>query len=235
MKQRRGRTRFQDHLAHIKAQNPDFAHPGLNNDKLRSADCIHGIVKDCSGCLDLVDRPSRNNENLVFHQSTIASGNTVIKNARERDRLSKLCNNARCLEMEAAGVMNEIRPLIIRGIADYADGHKNSRWHDYAAAAAAAFAKELLYTIAPTTVEVLQSVSENGGKSGILCTWDVGFQLACLDGATHTNSCNVDLKLLTYRNKSVISVVEHSLLGFDAMLLCYFLLTVICIISSDFL
>jgi TolA-binding protein len=37
--------------------------------------------------------------------------------------------------------------LVIRGICDYADSHKNDRWQTYAAATAAAYAKELLYSI----------------------------------------------------------------------------------------
>ncbi|KAI1608410.1 nucleoside phosphorylase domain-containing protein [Exophiala viscosa] len=37
--------------------------------------------------------------------------------------------------------------LQVRGICDYADSHKNDTWHKYAAATAAAFAKELLYYV----------------------------------------------------------------------------------------
>jgi nucleoside phosphorylase len=46
--------------------------------------------------------------------------------------------------MEAAGLMNDFRCIVIRGISDYADSHKNDIWHPYAAAAAAGLAKELL-------------------------------------------------------------------------------------------
>jgi hypothetical protein len=52
-----------------------------------------------------------------------------------------------CFEMEAAGLMNNFQCLIIRGICDYADSHKNKGWQPYAAATAAACAKELLLTI----------------------------------------------------------------------------------------
>ena len=34
--------------------------------------------------------------------------------------------------------------VVIRGICDYADSHKNDQWYPYAAAVAAACAKELL-------------------------------------------------------------------------------------------
>ncbi|PGH29263.1 hypothetical protein GX50_07978 [[Emmonsia] crescens] len=49
--------------------------------------------------------------------------------------------------MEAAGLMDVIPCLVIRGICDYADSHKNKRWQDYAAAIAAAYAKELLSVV----------------------------------------------------------------------------------------
>jgi len=46
--------------------------------------------------------------------------------------------------MEAAGLMDSFPCLVIRGICDYADSHKTKRWQEYAAATAAAYAKELL-------------------------------------------------------------------------------------------
>lgn len=46
--------------------------------------------------------------------------------------------------MEAAGLMNHFPCLVIRGICDYADSHKNDRWQRYASATAAAYTKELL-------------------------------------------------------------------------------------------
>jgi nucleoside phosphorylase len=49
-----------------------------------------------------------------------------------------------CFEMEAAGLMDDFPCLVIRGICDYSDTHKNDVWQRYAAATAAAYAKELL-------------------------------------------------------------------------------------------
>lgn len=49
--------------------------------------------------------------------------------------------------MEAAGLMNSFPCLVVRGICDYADSHKNKRWQPYAAATATACAKELLSVI----------------------------------------------------------------------------------------
>ncbi|RAK81457.1 uncharacterized protein BO72DRAFT_492285 [Aspergillus fijiensis CBS 313.89] len=74
-----------------------------------------------------------------------------MKNARERDMISAIC-----FEMEAAGLMNEFRCIVIRGVSDYADSHKNDVWHPYAVAAAAAVAKELLSYLeaSKTTVQL---------------------------------------------------------------------------------
>jgi hypothetical protein len=46
--------------------------------------------------------------------------------------------------MEAAGLMNAFPCLVIRGVCDYGDSHKNDAWQRHAAMTAAAFAKEYL-------------------------------------------------------------------------------------------
>jgi hypothetical protein len=65
-----------------------------------------------------------------------------------------------CFEMEAAGLMNHFPSLIIRGICDYSDSHKNKEWQGYAAMAAAGFAKDLLNQIAPGRVEAEKKISD---------------------------------------------------------------------------
>lgn len=54
--------------------------------------------------------------------------------------------------MEAAGLMNNFPCVVVRGISAYADSHKNDQWHRFAAASAAACAKELLLFIRPSDV-----------------------------------------------------------------------------------
>ncbi|KAF5514119.1 Conidiation-specific protein 10 [Colletotrichum fructicola] len=51
--------------------------------------------------------------------------------------------------MEAAGLMDTFPCIVIRGICDYSDSHKNKAWQGYAAATAAAYARELLSNVAP--------------------------------------------------------------------------------------
>ncbi|RKK56090.1 hypothetical protein BFJ69_g17672 [Fusarium oxysporum] len=62
--------------------------------------------------------------------------------------------------MEAAGLMNHFPCLVIRGICDYSDSHKNKEWQGYAAMVAAAYAKNLLYQIAPNRVEAEKKVGD---------------------------------------------------------------------------
>ncbi|UKZ46319.1 hypothetical protein TrVGV298_000520 [Trichoderma virens] len=91
---------------------------------------------------------------MRVHYGLIASGNQVIKDATLRNKLTKdLDGHILCIEMEAAGLMNNFPCIIIRGICDYADSHKNNVWQEHAAAVAAAFAKELLGYVQTSEVE----------------------------------------------------------------------------------
>ncbi|CAH0032937.1 unnamed protein product [Clonostachys rhizophaga] len=56
--------------------------------------------------------------------------------------------------MEAAGLMNQFPCLIIRGICDYSDTHKNKEWQGYAAMTAAAYTRDLLHQIQPSKVNI---------------------------------------------------------------------------------
>ncbi len=99
-----------------------------------------------------VQRPPRPpHETIKIHYGLIASGNQVIKSGHMRDKISSRYGGVLCFEMEAAGLMNELPCVVIRGICDYADAHKNKQWQEYAAAVAAAYAKELI-TALPVAV-----------------------------------------------------------------------------------
>lgn len=96
-----------------------------------------------------IKRSQRESDRPVVHYGTIASGNQVMRDAVSRDMISEKYKKVLCFEMEAAGLMNQFPCLVIRGICDYSDSHKNKEWQPFAAAAAAAWAKELLRNIAP--------------------------------------------------------------------------------------
>ncbi|RFU79266.1 pfs, nacht and ankyrin domain [Trichoderma arundinaceum] len=93
----------------------------------------------------LVHRLPRINSYPKIHYEAIASSNQVMKHGITRDEIAKGLQVV-CFEMEAAGLAN-FPCLVIRGICDYSDSHKNKQWQEYAAAVAAAYAKEFLEAI----------------------------------------------------------------------------------------
>jgi nucleoside phosphorylase len=100
----------------------------------------------------IVQRKSRASRNPRIFYGNIGSGDSVIKSAEERNALAQ-DGDLICFEMEAAGLMNLFKCIVIRGICDYADIHKHKKWQPYAAAVAAAYAKKLLSTIGVGQVE----------------------------------------------------------------------------------
>ncbi|KAL5051141.1 hypothetical protein BDW71DRAFT_203164 [Aspergillus fruticulosus] len=94
---------------------------------------------------------SKNNQRRLddgpaVHYGCILSGNKVIRNAEERDRLRKEYNVV-AIVMEAAGMMNILPVAVIRGISDFADEDKSDEWQHYAATTASAYARELLMVL----------------------------------------------------------------------------------------
>ena len=84
---------------------------------------------------------------MVIYYGIIASGNQVIKDGIFRDRISTELGGVMCFEMEVAGLMNDFPCLVIQGICDYADSHKNKKWQLYMAGTAAVCVKEILSII----------------------------------------------------------------------------------------
>ncbi|KAF3910411.1 hypothetical protein ABW20_dc0104118 [Dactylellina cionopaga] len=123
----------------------EFSRPPNDSDRLFQAYYDHPCENAlCDGCESsmVVERPFRPDQPYI-HYGLVASGNQVMKHGITRDRLSRE-KGILCFEMEAAGLMDELPTLVVRGICDYSDSHKNKIWQQYAALSAAAFAKELL-------------------------------------------------------------------------------------------
>ena len=147
------------YLADMVEKNPSmgeiFSYPGrVHTDQLYESNYDHPLdALTCSNCDSkrLISRSPRNSCTPRVFRGLIASANQVMRYGDKREKLRKDFNIL-CFEMEAAGVMDALHPLVIRGICDYADSHKNKVWQPYAAATAAAYAKELLCTIQPEEV-----------------------------------------------------------------------------------
>lgn len=147
-----GKSTVSVHLAQIQARFPPTVYPGPQHDSLFDSLYPHAGTgsEDChSKCekTHLVRRSRRSSSDPRIHYGLIASGNRVMRDAVMRDNIARQLEQVLCFEMEAAGLMDQFPCLVIRGICDYSDSHKNKRWQPYAAATAAAYAKELLGVI----------------------------------------------------------------------------------------
>jgi nucleoside phosphorylase len=63
--------------------------------------------------------------------------------------------------MEAAGLMNDFPCLVIQGICNYVDLHKNRVWQEHIAAVAVTFAKALLLAVPTQEVEQMPTIESN--------------------------------------------------------------------------
>ncbi|BAE61723.1 unnamed protein product [Aspergillus oryzae RIB40] len=142
-----------------------WTYPSTGRDFLFSPGYKHRSsgADDCTKCMeaksagDIITRRPRKTTHPKIHYGNIGSGNSLIKNGLERDKLAQR-DSIICFEMEAAGLMDDFPCLVIRGISDYADSHKNSSWQPYAAAAAAAYAKQLVCSITPQDIDSLAPI-----------------------------------------------------------------------------
>ncbi|KAI5460662.1 hypothetical protein BGZ63DRAFT_249617 [Mariannaea sp. PMI_226] len=164
-------------IARRNQHQADYEYPGANKDRLYAPDHTHKHRTSCDLCAnnpdifcDVASKTSCietecGSTNLIARErpvhliqgadfspqifiGRIGSGNTVMKNGRDRDRIATR-HGLIAFEMEGAGVWDEVPCIIVKGICDYADSHKNKAWQDFAAATAAAVAKAILgrYTI----------------------------------------------------------------------------------------
>ncbi|KXH67623.1 kinesin light chain protein, partial [Colletotrichum salicis] len=142
--------------------------PAGSTDRLYKSDFTHPLNSSVACCqasdantANVVSRDERgeDEDNPAIHYGLIASANQVMKNAEIRDKLSEE-RGVLCFEMEAAGLMNHFPCLVIRGICDYSDSHKNKEWQGFAAMVAAAYAKDLLLQIPLNSVEAEKPVLE---------------------------------------------------------------------------
>ncbi|PTB50358.1 hypothetical protein M431DRAFT_19801 [Trichoderma harzianum CBS 226.95] len=144
---------------------PSYTYQGIINDRLFNASYPHEGGDDCSNCdpTQLQRRVKRDSTSPVIHYGVITSGNMLIRDPKVRaEMVQRTGEDCICFEMEAAGLMNQFPCLVIRGICDYADSHKNDQWQRYAAATAAAYTKELIGLLPA------QAVAETDTAAGVV-------------------------------------------------------------------
>ena len=140
-------------LTHNKRLRKVYAKPNIISDVLFESSFVH--ANSSSSCSEIcfehhrtLDRPARleDMDDPVIHYGLIASADRLMKDAQIRDDLAAK-EGVLCFEMEAAGLMGRFPCIVVRGICDYSDTHKNDVWQGYASATAAAYAKSLIYMI----------------------------------------------------------------------------------------
>ncbi|KAJ5675531.1 Pfs NACHT and ankyrin domain protein [Penicillium macrosclerotiorum] len=124
---------------------------------LATYDHLSPSAASCDECdhSKLVPRSERESDDIVIHYGPIASGNQVMRHGVARDNVGRELNVV-CFEMETVGLMNNLPCLLIKGISDYSDSHRNQEWQRYAAATAAAYARELLEELPETSHDSLR-------------------------------------------------------------------------------
>ncbi|KAK4461955.1 ankyrin repeat-containing domain protein [Cladorrhinum samala] len=143
---------------------PDYLHrhrgtsicENCSDDKV----CDESVKMACDelGCsdqgLDTMLFSTQDSPRPAVHFGLIASGDTVVRSGKFRDEIAKQ-TNAIAFEMEGAGMCTEFPNfLVIKGICDYADSHKNKKFQGYAAATAAAVTGGLLQYWTPPFASV---------------------------------------------------------------------------------
>lgn len=189
-------SQIEDIVSRILEKKPrlkkKYSRPDPTTDRLYKSDVLHPFENESPCALvcgerasTLVTRPPRteDDDNPAIHYGLIASASRLMKNAKMRDALAEQ-NDVLCFEMEAAGLVNHFPCLVIRGICDYSDTHKNKEWQGYAAMTAAAYAKELLYRIAPRGVARQETIA-NIVKEGD--TYNTNITNLLKEGDSNTN------------------------------------------------
>lgn len=180
-----GRKRFLDFLAEIERKIPKQASPlarPTQEDRLYRADHDHVDPgsKTCYDCDETktVPRPLRDSNQPMVHYGLIGSSNQVVRDSQLRDQLGRELD-LYCVEMEAAGLMNNYQCLVIRGICDYSDSHKNKEWQGYAAAVAAAYAKEVLSVTPVIRIDQTRTVRDTLFDPGMYIQFTTFIVLMC--------------------------------------------------------
>ncbi|KAL7942116.1 nucleoside phosphorylase domain-containing protein [Trichoderma barbatum] len=97
----------------------------------------------------------------AIHFGAIASGDTEMKSAAHRDKISRE-ERVIAFETEGAGAWEEMPCIIVKGVCDYADCHKSEKWLRFAAATSASAASALLERYCKTDKPSAAILSEFG-------------------------------------------------------------------------
>ena len=107
--------------------------------------CKAALAATCQelGCKPHHSNPVRDTE---IHFRRYASGNAVMKSGNRRGLLIQE-EKVIGFELEGAGAWEVFGTIVVKGVVDYADSHKNKKWRGYPAARAAQWAAAMIEEI----------------------------------------------------------------------------------------
>jgi nucleoside phosphorylase len=116
---------------------------GCDGNKLIDRDHLQqaietGVSEDQSLTTEMIE-----SRKACTYFGKMACSNQVVKTGQERDRIASE-EGVIGFEMESAGTWDYIPTVVIKGVCDYADSHKDKHWQAYAAITAAACTKAVL-------------------------------------------------------------------------------------------
>ncbi|KAJ5704250.1 hypothetical protein N7493_011388 [Penicillium malachiteum] len=159
--------RSHHHLADLQKERRDeYLYPPRQYDRLfeSSYHHTHRRSSNCKACKEksfsktahdatcevlkcnwrrLVNRSRSTTEGIDVHFGRIASGDKVMKSSIDRNQIAKDADLI-AFEMESAGVHDNLPCIVVKGVCDYADSHKDKLWQRCSAGGAAACTKVLL-------------------------------------------------------------------------------------------
>lgn len=131
---------------------------GLSCSDLKCHDDMLVQRQRLPGSTDLAKAPEKPPR---IHFGRIASGDTILNSGEDRDEIAAR-EEVIAFEMEGAGVWDNFPCVVIKGVCDYADSHKNYEWQGYAAATAVgcmkAFLKDWVPGVNPPAVTTVQGM-----------------------------------------------------------------------------
>ncbi|KZZ88371.1 ankyrin repeat protein [Moelleriella libera RCEF 2490] len=167
-------SRMPRYISEIVRKDPvTFARPGPEQEVLLGRNYHHASFgSEDGGCshrdLDNIRPPQpRDVQVPIVHYGQIASSDHLMGHRATRDKLANKYGIL-CFETEAAGLRDADQYLVIRGVCDYADSHASELWHPFAAAAAAAYAKEVLSFIPTVSQRTIPGISAYAEAAPIL-------------------------------------------------------------------
>lgn len=105
----------------------------------------------------------------AVHIGGIASGDTVMKSGEERDRIAKN-EGVIAFKMEGAGVWEEMSCIVVKGVCDYADCHKNKEVAEFCSGNGGIGIEgdsRAIYPHRPTTRSRLRGITEGSLSSSV--------------------------------------------------------------------